>query len=1081
MRRRIWFPWLFVFVGVTVVLGCNGASPPVPPPPTVDEELRACGQLALAGDTATAEERLSALLARSEVAADPLRRGAALFWRGLSKVSRSESGLAIPDLAAAAEAFGAGEDPLARAFTLLCLGAAEQSEVRLGDAEIHLKQAIATAQSAAAGAKVEGFFLLAETMGAPPQMMVMAETMPALLVPMLGQVLAGLMRGSLADLLLDADRLEEAETELLAAKAFGDLFGGFVGGDIEEKLGHLRRRQGRWDEAREHYLKALAGSQSIFSLPFAKDDRLGIDLRGHLAELELVAGNFPAALRWNDEALAQARKDGVRRLEGRVLAARADLLLHEGRYAEAEKSLVEALAIATEDQNTYRMATAEGDLGEIAFERGDYAKAVSHMERSFALLVARQDRYLAAAVGARIVSIYQVLGASTAATAPVLEQVAILAREPDHEAAAALGLLLTRMDAIRRGRGDGETLAQPFEALAAIVSAWGPEAAEALGLVRGALATVPGADGSATGTASELAFGTARPAFVTIAFRLLRGLHELRGGDLAAARRNCQAALDALAREPNPDLAAQLHLLLAVVDEREGHRAAALARMRRSLAELEKAGAQIQADDLLAGFFGEARGPIFDLYVAFLLKDGRVAEAFEVTERARSRAFLQLVGNRRLGSPTGGDPALQAEAEGKRALLAAWQRELPTAAPARARDLATARAKVQVELEGLLVRLAATNPEYAELVAVAPATLPEIQKALAPGTTLVSYFQIFDDLHAWVVDAERVTHVKLPIEKVDLAAIERFAVAVAEPRGARRVVPAGEGVEELARRLYEKLVAPLRRHLRSENLILVPHGALHYVPFVALVDPKSGRHLLEDFTLVHAPSASVLTHLAKKESPVTGRALVLAAPPRAEPGLDPLDGAAEEGRQVTALLGPGTELLLGAEATEGRLAKLSEPVDLIHVAAHAVFDARAPRFSRLVLAPGPESAGFDGNLEVHELMGGIDWSGVNLVVLSACETARGERTRGNEIVGLTRAVLYAGSPGVISTLWPIDDRSTATLMPRFYRHLTAGRPVAEALRAAQLETLADAETRHPFHWAAFQLHGDPRGRWGGTN
>jgi CHAT domain-containing protein len=116
-------------------------------------------------------------------------------------------------------------------------------------------------------------------------------------------------------------------------------------------------------------------------------------------------------------------------------------------------------------------------------------------------------------------------------------------------------------------------------------------------------------------------------------------------------------------------------------------------------------------------------------------------------------------------------------------------------------------------------------------------------------------------------------------------------------------------------------------------------------------------------------------------------------------------------------------------------------------------------------------------MEVHEILADLDLSGVNLVVLSACQTASGKRSGGDEIVGLTRAFLYAGTPGVISTLWNIHDAATAILMEDFYRRLLEGVSVAEALRQAQLSLLRTPSYQDPYYWAAFSLTGDPQGRW----
>jgi CHAT domain-containing protein len=249
--------------------------------------------------------------------------------------------------------------------------------------------------------------------------------------------------------------------------------------------------------------------------------------------------------------------------------------------------------------------------------------------------------------------------------------------------------------------------------------------------------------------------------------------------------------------------------------------------------------------------------------------------------------------------------------------------------------------------------------------------------------------------------------------------------------------------------------------------MLIPHGVLHYVPFAALHDRATDRYLVDDFTLTYAPSASVLRFLHAKESPVDGGALVLGDPATT---FGSLPGAAQEATTVARIL--GTTPHLGTEARESLLYDLHAETDLVHLAAHGIYDPLNPLFSRIALASG---GAHDGNLTVQDILSSLDLTGVNLVVLSACRSAVGARSGGDEVVGLTRALLYAGTPGVISTLWNIDDTASAGLMEEFYRRLAGGASVAEALRQAQLavkERYAD-----PRYWAAFTLNGDPQGRW----
>jgi CHAT domain-containing protein len=160
-------------------------------------------------------------------------------------------------------------------------------------------------------------------------------------------------------------------------------------------------------------------------------------------------------------------------------------------------------------------------------------------------------------------------------------------------------------------------------------------------------------------------------------------------------------------------------------------------------------------------------------------------------------------------------------------------------------------------------------------------------------------------------------------------------------------------------------------------------------------------------------------------------------------------------------------VLVRKDATKGQTRRHLNAQSLIHLATHADLDETDPLGSALLF----RSEGSDtGRLEVQEIFG-LDLN-ADLVILSACVTSLGKLTQGDEVVGLTRAFIYAGTPSVISTLWRVDDRASFELMRAFYENLRAGQPKGEALRQAQLATLH--KYPHPYFWAAYQLTGEPR-------
>jgi len=199
------------------------------------------------------------------------------------------------------------------------------------------------------------------------------------------------------------------------------------------------------------------------------------------------------------------------------------------------------------------------------------------------------------------------------------------------------------------------------------------------------------------------------------------------------------------------------------------------------------------------------------------------------------------------------------------------------------------------------------------------------------------------------------------------------------------------------------------------------------------------------------------------------RALVIGNPRTPLP-LPALNAAENEAKAVAEMF--GTTAHLGAQANESLFYDLGGKFDFVHIAAHGLYDGDNPLFSRIALAADDKQ---DGSLTVHEILSSVDLSGTKLVVLSACQSAIGARTGGDEIVGLTRALLYAGTPNVISTLWNINDAASADLMTDFYRRLTSGSSAAVALRQAQIHMLENPAFHDPKYWAAFTLNGDPQG------
>ena len=476
---------------------------------------------------------------------------------------------------------------------------------------------------------------------------------------------------------------------------------------------------------------------------------------------------------------------------------------------------------------------------------------------------------------------------------------------------------------------------------------------------------------------------------------------------------------------------------------------------REAVRHIEEIRADLGDSDLRTGFF-EDKQAMYRHAVAMALEAGHADDGFALAEQSRSRTFLDLLGSQTTLSK-GRTRALVDEEVRLRSRLADARAEAEDADGSGDVEAARAQADgLEREYRAFLDRVRKESLEQASLMAVEPVTLPEIQRLLPVGTTLLEYQVGEGGAVVWVVERERFRLVRLPGDRASLLAqVRRFRTAITGQ------APFAD-VEQQARVLHRRLIEPARAEIHGDRLVIVPHAILHYLPFAALRS-SAGHWLVEDFALGTLPSASVLRYLVDKGAGAPARALVVG-----NPDLGPalaLPWAEREARMVGQREAGATVLVQG-EATEAQVKALLGTVGLVHFASHGELREADPLSSAILLVPG---GGEDGRLEVREVFG-LDLH-ARLVVLSACETGLGQLSRGDELVGLQRAFLYAGTPAVVTTLWKVDDRASFELIRAFYDHLDPAGPMV-ALRQAQLETLRAFP--HPFAWAAFGLTGVSR-------
>ncbi|MEO8140960.1 MAG: CHAT domain-containing protein, partial [Gemmatimonadota bacterium] len=493
---------------------------------------------------------------------------------------------------------------------------------------------------------------------------------------------------------------------------------------------------------------------------------------------------------------------------------------------------------------------------------------------------------------------------------------------------------------------------------------------------------------------------------------------------------------------------------------------------RRAVDAVERVRSSLVASWSRAQFLASRAGTYATLAEILLARD-RVAEAFTVADAARGRALLEhLAGLDAAETASGSLLASFATQERTLRRIDDLEQQLSGLDEDASPESAATRNRLRHQLARLqsdyvdATRIQPGSVRAAAILGVAHADIIELQGALRPGEAVAEYLLGPDRVHLFVVTRTAVRHLLLPTTTPELVSRVRVARDIAGRPG-----PLQEGLPVLGA-LYTQLLGPAMQagwFAGIERLVIIPHGVLSYLPFAALRDPQRNRYLIQDLSVMVAPSAASLVALRRSgDAPVPAGTGVVALAPFP----DQLPGTAAELDGIARTV-PGTEELKGDAATEMAVRRSAGDGRVLHLATHGVLNPDNPLFSRMDLRASPGAApGGDGRLEVHEVLG--LHIGAPLVYLSGCETALGQMstfTRGDDFVTLAQSFLFAGARGVVATLWRVPDAGSVPLVEAFYRNLRHDTP-AEALAAAQRELAASPTHASPYYWAGYVLNGD---------
>ena len=601
--------------------------------------------------------------------------------------------------------------------------------------------------------------------------------------------------------------------------------------------------------------------------------------------------------------------------------------------------------------------------------------------------------------------------------------------------------------------------------------------------------------------------------------RLAAGAIQQQGGNLDGACELFQQALDISEGAGDPDLASLSRGALARTLAQRGRTAEAAEMYSQAISQVEKMRRNVGTFQLASSFL-DKRSVFYYQAMALLARQaGRdpeaAAAAYNYAEMGRARGFVDMLAEAGIDIREGADPDLLLSEKFCLARMASINSTIinETAQNAPAERIQALRTKLQeteTAWDSLQIMLKQQCPRYGNLYYPEPLTAGQVQQMLEPDTALLEYAVAGESsgdegsfLFALTKDDIRVY--ELPPAAEIRSAVENFREIILSRRS-RTYCPA-------AYQLYRMLVEPAAELIADKRqLIIVPDGFIHYVAFDCLLTEPAAKidfsnlpYLLRRAVIRYAPSATAFAQILGQRTPAQReKEILICADPDygaheddvrlamrntlgAAAGLVRLPYSSLEARQISAVFPPESVVLLDrADASEERLKSM--PLDrfrYINFATHAVLDAQRPEFSSIVLAQtSTEEDGFLQMQEIFNLKLNAD-----LVVLSACSTARGRLLNGEGMIGLCRAFFYAGTPSVVASLWNVSDASTAQLVSELFAGLQAhGENPAQALRDAKLKLINSHKTppfavvadgaspesmeivgsySHPFYWASF--------------
>ncbi len=550
--------------------------------------------------------------------------------------------------------------------------------------------------------------------------------------------------------------------------------------------------------------------------------------------------------------------------------------------------------------------------------------------------------------------------------------------------------------------------------------------------------------------------------------------------------------------------------LLAVSEENRGNLEKAIENVRNGLEIVEQIRGELVGSTVRYAYFSTVQN-FYELYIDLLVSGFQktknktfITKALEISERSRSRSLIELLQEAKVNFRQGIDENsleklrnLQHELNNKYNFR---QRLLSEEAkPAETEKIADEINDLNIKIQLLNIEIRRKNPRFSDLTEGKTISADEFQNLIDDETVLLEYKLGERRSFLWIVTNKSIELNILPPRREIEEKAGKFYNLIVENKRAEQ-----ENRLSAAADLSRILLSPAASRISGKRIAVVGESILQYLPFSALPIPGSQTKFLADENeIVVLPSASVLAQLRENsvESKLNNKTIAIFADPVFDindsriiknknpqtsdnqtvirdsafaENLPRLLASRQEAKNISNFSNSDKTIIktdFDASVSNITNENLAD-YRILHFATHGILNTSRPAFSGLYFSlfdrNGQPQKGFLTLEDIYNLELSSD-----LIVLSACQTALGKDIRGEGLIGLSRAFLYAGSHRVVASLWKVDDVATAEFMRLFYRnHLEKNLPASTALQQAKIEMKKIPRYRSPFYWSAFTLLGD---------